>query len=51
MGNNNSNIIEKEVKNTQKYTTISISEKNYWNLKNLVLHEIGNDVLDKLLEK
>ena len=48
---NLNNKLEKEVKNTQRYTTISISEENYWILKKLgFAGDSFNDVLIRLLK-
>ena len=48
---NLNNKLEKEVKNTQRYTTISISEENYWILKKLgFAGDSFNDVLVRLLK-
>ena len=48
---NLNNKLEKQVKNTQRYTTISISEENYWILKRLgFAGDSFNDVLARLLK-
>ena len=44
--------LEKDGKISQKYTTISISEENYWILKKMgFAGDSFNDVLDRILKK